>query len=77
MEDLSPAQSEARYDLMQRLTQHAVVDNALNRNRRRALQMFLSKPYRARVSLQVALYHLTLIAWPRLHRLKPYTNLKS
>jgi glycosyltransferase involved in cell wall biosynthesis len=76
MEDLSPAQSEARYELMQRLTQHAVVDNALNRNRRRALQVFLSKPYRARVSLQIALYHLTLIAWPRLHRLKPYTNLK-
>jgi glycosyltransferase involved in cell wall biosynthesis len=76
MEDLSPAQSEARYELMRRLTQHAVVDNALNRNRRRALQMFLSKPYRARVSLQMALYHLTLIAWPRLYRLKPYTNLK-
>ncbi len=63
---LTPAQAEARDLLLCRTAEQSVVDCAINGHRRRAFEIFTS-PYYPKSKLRPKpLYHLALMAFPRL-----------
>jgi len=65
LEDLTPSQMQARDELLRKIAEQALVDNAFHRRRKRALEIFFSPFYPSRTTLKAA-YHLGLISFPAL-----------
>lgn len=70
MKDLNSAQTEARRDLLRNFSLQAVNGYAINGNRLGAMKILCSEHYAPFSRPLKALYHLALIALPKLHRLK-------
>jgi glycosyltransferase involved in cell wall biosynthesis len=68
--DLTPPQMAARDQLLTRTAEQSLVDNAVHHRRRRALEIFRSPFYPKSKLRPKPLYHLALIAWPRLAALR-------
>jgi len=63
---LTPPQAEARDLLLRRTAEQSVVDCAIHRQRRRAFEIFTSPFYPKSKLRPKPLYHLALMAFPRL-----------
>jgi glycosyltransferase involved in cell wall biosynthesis len=64
--DLTPRQMDARDVLLRRTAEESVVDNAIHRRRKRALEIFRSPFYPVSKLRPKPLYHLVLMAFPGL-----------
>jgi hypothetical protein len=70
MDGLTFEQAKARDKLMQDIQVHAMLDNAMNGNRRKAFQIFRSHSYRRRSTLPESFYHCAVIIAPAIQRLR-------
>ena len=64
LEGLTPSQVQARDELLRKIAEEAVVDNAFHKRRRRALEIFFSPFYPGNKATVKAGYHLGLITFP-------------
>lgn len=75
MNKLTPPQAAARDELMEFYTPYALVDNAVLGRKKKAISIFFSKGYRQRSSSLRRAYHLLLIVFPQIYRLRGFVNL--
>jgi glycosyltransferase involved in cell wall biosynthesis len=67
---LTPAEIDARDDLLKKIAAQATKENALHRRRRAALRIFLSRYYPHNENFLKSLYHFGLIVSPRTNFLR-------
>ncbi|ADW71517.1 glycosyltransferase [Granulicella tundricola] len=77
MENLTLQQTAARDELMEFYTPYALVDNAVFGQRQKALSIFFAKGYRRQSSFVRRAYHLLLIFFPQIYRLRRFVNLEA